>query len=1107
MSLLAKLEGDNLKQICQREVEELHRLFVAWFQGESTATALTNDLKMRLDPQFSHVAPNGQFLQGRDVLIGHLQDKFGCYKDRLFQIDIYAVQLLWHANGQALCTYEEWQSWQPEDDEAEIHQFGRLSTCLLHKKVVNGQERYQWIHVHETWLEAEEPQHSKEEMMASTAKPPQKFDDETVMTGPVEAYHHSTTPTSPALPPEQAPPVANNNNHDNKAAPTRSTSVLDAEGVLDDKHVLMLLSNQSLSKDQLERQDKAREIMETADIAYYELNGTDPEQRDKRNELFKLSGKWGKYPQFFLVDTDGNTIFWGEWEDMERSGDNLVEDLKQAAAKGWAGTTKAVKDDDDDEDEDEDDDEDDSEDSDDDSDEEEDEDETEEKEEVAPPQAAPSPPTNGTNKPVTKPPGLLLLISSQVLSNDHKERQDDVVKHLKERNIAYLAVDGSIPEKREQRNELFKLSKVWGLYPQIFLIDRETRDITYWGGWDAFQEAKEKGDLEVQLGLAEAVAAPTPTSRDLPVVATETAAPVMSRDLPSGGASADEAYRRKFDDSESIIVLLIANHSLSNEQMARQDNCRSILNEKKLNYEEIDGSARESRDARNELFKVSKLWGRYPQLFISKPSGDNIFWGEWDEINESNKNGTLLKDLANLVDKEAEPVDESDGQQEEEEESSEKEEKKEVGEGIIHLSDSEEEPSERSRGNVIVSEQNGEVNEEEEESEHQPTEEEQFLEASQGILLFEEDDDEKDNKEQEDQEEEKLKEVQAAASPIPQDASSKRHVSPKLLKYAKPLTWENTLVGISISGFDIGTSQGPMADESWYKEVGDGLESIAQCRKVPRPRRQISLPEMVFPTAHVALEGYGVWISWDALDAMEEWARAHQEIPVNSGAESRGVSVLKAKDAKLWESKRQHMSTVNANVPSVFHYDWTFSSPFAGKIEGGTWEELDETGMRTELLTDKTSPILFFDEIILFEDDLHDNGQVEFSVKIRVMPSCAYVLARLFVRVDNVVVRVRESRLLIDFFGIKPQIFRDVTWRECYWENLAANGLPTDVRSWTINTGDAGTLHALVQKLPEVDLPSGVFKHAMLEPEHTPGASASQLQMSNGGGSSNIYEL
>ena len=551
--------------------------------------------------------------------------------------------------------------------------------------------------------------------------------------------------------------------------------------------------------------------------------------------------------------------------------------------------------------------------------------------------------------------------------------------------------------------------------------------------------------------------------------------------------------------------------------MTRQDNCRSILNDMKIQYEEIDGSDRESRDARNELFKVSKLWGRYPQLFVSQPSGENVFWGEWEQINESNSKGTLIKDLAKII------FGDQVVEEDEEEEANAESEKN--GDDIIHISDDEDEGSDEGEGSD-EEEEGGEEGDNAEEEEAEPLEngdahgddddsessalkpsvEEQFMKKSAGILTFEEEEDEGPAKESEEQAEEKLKEVQAAESPIPQDASSKRHVSPKLLKYAKPLTWENTLVGISISGFDIGTSQGPMADESWYKEVGDGLESISQCRSVPRPRRQISLPEMVFPTAHVALEGHGVWMSWDALDAMEEWARAHKEIPVNSGAEYRGVSVLKAKDAKLWEAKRQHMSSLNSNVPSVFHYDWTFSSPFCGKIEGGSWVELDESGMRTQLLTDKTSPILFFDEIILFEDDLHDNGQVEFSVKLRVMPSCAYVLARLFVRVDNVVVRVRETRLLIDFFGVKPQIFRDVSWRECYWENLEANGLPSDVRSWTFNAADVASFHNLIQKLPEIDPPENIFKHAMLEPDKALGGSVSQLNAS-GVNTGNIYEL
>lgn len=71
--------------------------------------------------------------------------------------------------------------------------------------------------------------------------------------------------------------------------------------------------------------------------------------------------------------------------------------------------------------------------------------------------------------------------------------------------------------------------------------------------------------------------------------------------------------------------------------------------------------------------------------------------------------------------------------------------------------------------------------------------------------------------------------------------------------------------------------------------------------------------------------------------------------------------------------------------------------------------------MRMELLKDQSVPILFFDEFILYEDDLHDNGQCQYSVKLRVMPTCAYILARLWVRVDNIIVRLRETRVLIDF--------------------------------------------------------------------------------------------
>jgi type 2A phosphatase activator TIP41 len=377
-----------------------------------------------------------------------------------------------------------------------------------------------------------------------------------------------------------------------------------------------------------------------------------------------------------------------------------------------------------------------------------------------------------------------------------------------------------------------------------------------------------------------------------------------------------------------------------------------------------------------------------------------------------------------------------------------------------------------------------------------------FLNASSGILEFEDEDESGDEEEFEDEEDESFPETptkellkpDAAESPIPQDISKKRHISPKLEKYAKPLTWENTLVGISIAGFDIGTSQGPMGDELWYSEMGGALEQMSQSRAASRSRRKLCLPEMVFPTAHVAIEGHGIWLSWDVTDALEEWAKAHREISLHSSVSNQGVQVLKVKDAALWE-KKQSKIKLDPNTPSRFHYDWSYSTPFCGKLEGGHWSELDESGMRLELLTDQSVPILFFDEVILFEDDLHDNGQAEFSVKLRVMPSCAFILARYWLRVDDVVVRVRETRVLIDFFGMKPSFYRDVTWRECWWEDLRGKGLPTDLKSWTYEGRETPEWAALLKSIPEAKLPDGICKYAVMEHGETNGGNEERGMM------------
>lgn len=52
---------------------------------------------------------------------------------------------------------------------------------------------------------------------------------------------------------------------------------------------------------------------------------------------------------------------------------------------------------------------------------------------------------------------------------------------------------------------------------------------------------------------------------------------------------------------------------------------------------------------------------------------------------------------------------------------------------------------------------------------------------------------------------------------------------------------------------------------------------------------------------------------------------------------------------------------------------------------------------------------------MLYEDELADNGIAMLSCKIRVMPARLLLLCRFFMRLDNVVVRLRDTRVYIDF--------------------------------------------------------------------------------------------
>jgi len=72
--------------------------------------------------------------------------------------------------------------------------------------------------------------------------------------------------------------------------------------------------------------------------------------------------------------------------------------------------------------------------------------------------------------------------------------------------------------------------------------------------------------------------------------------------------------------------------------------------------------------------------------------------------------------------------------------------------------------------------------------------------------------------------------------------------------------------------------------------------------------------------------------------------------------------------------------------------------------------------------------ILFYDEVTLYEDELADHGTAQYTVKVRVMPSSMYLLARYYLRVDGVLARINDTRIYHDLSS--KYMLREYTNRE-----------------------------------------------------------------------------
>ncbi|XP_037544087.1 TIP41-like protein [Nematolebias whitei] len=175
-----------------------------------------------------------------------------------------------------------------------------------------------------------------------------------------------------------------------------------------------------------------------------------------------------------------------------------------------------------------------------------------------------------------------------------------------------------------------------------------------------------------------------------------------------------------------------------------------------------------------------------------------------------------------------------------------------------------------------------------------------------------------------------------------------------------------------------------------------------------------SLPEMLFGDNVLRIQhsdSFG--IEFNAFDALKR---------VNNMEDS-----VKVACAQEWLESRAD-SEVSKEV--VRPFDWTYTTDYRGTLIGESLQlKVTKTTERINMEKLKAREhIVFFEEVLLFEDELHDHGVSMISAKIRVMPTSFFLLLRFFLRVDGVLIRINDTRLYYE--NGSDHMLREFTMRE-----------------------------------------------------------------------------
>eukprot|EP01111_Echinosteliopsis_oligospora_P019435 TRINITY_DN941_c0_g1_i1.p1 TRINITY_DN941_c0_g1~~TRINITY_DN941_c0_g1_i1.p1 ORF type:complete len:262 (+),score=61.46 TRINITY_DN941_c0_g1_i1:45-830(+) len=219
--------------------------------------------------------------------------------------------------------------------------------------------------------------------------------------------------------------------------------------------------------------------------------------------------------------------------------------------------------------------------------------------------------------------------------------------------------------------------------------------------------------------------------------------------------------------------------------------------------------------------------------------------------------------------------------------------------------------------------------------------------------------------------------------------------------------------GVNVGGWDITSLNKQPIPTSYELEL---IQEQSGLQKIP----DMMFDKNIIRFRHVAS---GFELNFNPIDAIKYIKKEHDT----------SVRVGHSAD---WAKGRKHEFMEKT-------YDWTFTTSYKGSIIVPPSIQDENKQIGVPVRTDEQininklkaqDPILFYDDVLLYEDELGDNGDSALSVRARVMPSLFFVLLRFWLRVDHVIFRVYDTRIYHEFG--KNYFIREVQIKEHPYDDI-----------------------------------------------------------------------